>query len=330
MTVILQQLSPDQFDTAALVEAVLSESPDLPRGYAMSLLLGAQYPGTRGVLQQVIENEDEPSSVRTLAVRHLGLLEPCSVQSILLRRTSTRDERVLREIVRVLGWIGDVRALPAVQEVADRSRGRLAEAAAFAAMLIAYRSGRLDCSFTPPDPLETVAPPGGCRLRAAHNPVSLADFTSCLMSLGDEPLGIEYSPRLATAIHFEDIRWTLLFNREVAEGDGLERIRSSNQLLGAVAERDPKDDTDYLLLVILSTPTDQKGEILVHAHDPNGELIYLGRAVATRDGLAFAVRTISRTALILEIEGTCGPDGLRFDEFSYAREPGEKRVPATL
>jgi hypothetical protein len=330
MTLILEQHTPGRHDIAALLAAMKGDDPKLPRGYAMSLLLGTQYPAAHRALEAIVENPLDPPEVRAIAVRHLGLLPSCQVQEILLRNlTSGQDERVAMEIVRVLGRIGDIQALAAVEKVARSASGSLGRIADFSAVLIAYRNGSSRPSYHLPDPLDVVPLPAGCRTHARHRAVSAAEYVSCIASLGDEPFGIEYSAIGATRIDFTETRWILLLNRSVVEA-GFDGWRASSQLIGVIAELDPKDDSYYPLLLVLSTPSPPEETVTIHLHDPGGALVYMGQGTVTAEELRFAIRTVSRTAMTLEAvvvvrDGRCRAEGI-----SYSPRLAERRVPARL
>jgi hypothetical protein len=330
MTVILEQQAAGRYDIATLLSAIDGKNLELPRGYAMSLLLGTQYPAAHRALEAIVENRLEPPEIRAIAVRHLGLLPPCQVQEILTRNLiSSQDDRVALEIVRVLGRIGDGGALAAVEKVRGTARGPLARVADFAALLIAYRSGCDGPSCHLPDPVEAVPLPAGCLARARHGAASPREYVACVAALGDEPLGIEYSPAGATRIDFTETRWMLLLNRAVVEA-GLDRWLDSRRLVGVIAEHDVKDDSYYPLLLILATPSPHVRPVTMHLHDPDGELVYLGRGSVTPKGLSFALRTVSRTAMTLEaslvvLDGRCVAENISYSP----RLPG-RRVPARL
>src|SRR5690606_34446473 len=167
-----------------------------------------------------------------------------------------------------------------------------------------------------------------CAARGRWSPVRPREFFACVQSLGLDSFGIEYAERGATRIDFEDLRWVILFEREVVEGAGVDGLRTSNRLVAVVAEQDPKDDRYYPLLVILSTPGPGRRTITFHGYDPGGDPQYVGQGTIAARQLRFAIRTVSKTTLPLEAEGSIQGGKLDLDYIRYSPRLPERLVPA--
>jgi hypothetical protein len=330
VTVTLEDQTESQYGFDTLRAAIGGSLLALPPGHAMSLLLASHHPGAHRILQEVLENEHESPAVRALAARHMELLPASSVQDILLSNINIEEETIRLEIIRILGRIGDRRALPAVQQIRRQCTGRLVEHAEFAKTLIAYRWAMKTSSYRFPTTADIVSLPAGCRLRARRLPVTRSEFDCCVVSLADEPFGIEYAERQAFRIEFEDTRWMVLFNRNLSGRSASDFLRTSNNILGVVAEWSFEEEEYHTLLLILSTPSPDKSAVTLHLHTPGGELRYIGTGAITSNGVTFNLETVSQTGLVLEVRGAFLNGEVKLEEIFYVSSLKNKRRPEPL
>ena len=291
----------------------------LPKGQAMALLLVSQFPNKHRDFQEVLQNEDEPSTIRASAAHNLGVIGTPVAQEILINNINTDDDHVWLNIVRSLGQFGDESALEAINNNRRQTSQYLADQAKFAASLIAYRIGLDGYNHTFSDEIDCMELSSPYCLNALVRPARQAEIESCMISLLDEPFGIEYSESFAYRLEFDEFNWMIVLNREFTGPHGLDRISSRKGILGVIVEWHPVFESYYVLLLMLTTPRPVSRSIEFHLHRRDGNLAYLGQGPSVSNNNTFSLQTISKPGILpLEMNGTFTNGNFKINSLRYA------------
>lgn len=314
MTVILQ--ASQDFDIATLRSAIDGTSEKIAPGPALTLLLGAGYPGMRQIIEGILRDRSRDDRLRAHAVALISRFDCLRREEILLSRLGDNSPAVQLEAVKGLGRIGSAACLGQIRRFAASSSGRLGRQVALAALLVAARAGLPGQLFERPDPKQAIPVDGTCAEPASIRPVTREEFDAAITDLADEPLGIDYDKATALRITGADLAWILLLN---TERRALFGRADANLLLGAVAEWDGSDDRWHFIYALVAGPSESDGTRVVAALDVGGEIALCGSLRAARNLGTFDLVTVSPVTLPVEIFGRIRRSGIAIDRFFLSR-----------
>lgn len=296
---------PEMVSLRRLRDVVRGTDATFPRVRAMALLLDSDFPNKHRDFETVLGDAKEPPEIRCAAALNLGRINTPASMEILVRNCRVRDEQVLAGVMKALGRIGDAGALDAVRGAGERAKGPAASQAAFAALLITHRSGLQEGD----DGVPRTGPCLELDPRAAREftviPGGDGETELCLRCLGDRPFGIELAEHPTYSARCGRNRWTMLFNREFAGPDAVEKLRMRKAIAGVIARRNRATGWYSVSHLLLSAPVRDDPAITLLMYRTDGELDFRGRAEVQESHATFSILALLRPgAFAVKIEGT--------------------------
>lgn len=301
----------------AIRTALRGVNRDLSPGEALGLLSPDRFPEAVAVLAEVIEAPEVHTPLRSGAAIALGRIDDRDSERVLLRNLDRTPEPVRAEILRSLGQIGSLDALPALLQARTTAHGPTAQMARFASVLMSCRL-HVDAGDWPEvSPGDVLAIPAEERVvvqadppspdRARHVVSDLARFPYAGVRLSTENM-VELRCRRQTNV--------LCLNQEASSSDSAALLSKSRTLLGVVALESPESGEFSVSFVVLVSPADD-GSVRLVAFRCSGTLALVGAGRPNKGGFDFALRSVTRPgALPIELEAVL--NGGRLDVVSAA------------
>jgi hypothetical protein len=295
---------PSQFTIEELRDWVAGKNLAVPRTKAISLLSVSDVPDKHMDLKLLLENKNEPSTIRYLAASGLGRMNTAEARIILAENIQNEvDERVAGSILTALGRIGDANSLSSILNVKGRLTGSALSRAEFAASLISYRLGLEGNNLPLPSGQDYLAIPDD----AQQMIVSEADdkeIKLCIESLIYEPFGIEIAKKPAYQINYDKGVGIVLFNRETASQEGVNLILERKTFLGLFADKMEESGSYSVSYLIFTSPGGPSNQIDIVITNPAGVLVCGGTAKIEPNKIEFSIRSVSQLGIFpLIIEG---------------------------
>ncbi len=284
--------------------ALNRKDPDLSPGEALGLLSPARFPEAVAVLTEVLEDPERHTPLRSGAAIVLGRIESADAERVLLRNVDRVPEPVRAEILRSLGQIGTLDALPAVLEARAKSEGATAETARFASILISCRF-HLDIGEWPEvPPTDMLDVPAERQVVVRADPPSPDRARQVLSDLQQYPSGgVRLSPENMVELRCRGETNVLCLNHEVSNENSADLLMRAPTLLAVVALESPETSEFSVSFVVLTNPADES--VRVAAFRCSGKLALAGVGRRTKEGLDFSLRSVARPgALPIEVRAT--------------------------
>ena len=297
---ITQKLSPQN-----LAQAVAGRQADVPRGWAISQVPFADIPDRAGVLQKILASENDDLKARRLAASALWRLNtPESRDALLAAAEEVSDPRLLANVVKLLGRVGDERALAAIEKIRGRGQGVLSEHAAFAASLISYRLGLPGNDLPVPRQFEPLPPTDQRRIEfVSPPPEEVGLFRKCLEN---EPYDIAVSGDGMLQIRCARTTWMLAFTERFAAADSVAPLQKQKSVIAMLASKNTEDGRYSVAFLFFASPGRGGKQVDLLGHRITGEQAWAGRIEANEKGggVSFTLRTAGRLGIVpIEIDG---------------------------
>lgn len=269
--------------------------------------------GTLAQLQAVLANRRSRMSDRASAATELGFLATPAAENALLRQARLAEPRLQQQVLAALGPFAGPRAARTLGKLAAPVDGAAYRQLAFATALIAHRHG-LDGPFLVETPLVlrergTEKQLSAMKMRT-RNPKSLRSVRDRFhgrdygIKFGDRVLSIDCGP----------LRWELLLNRELGRSTStLASLHNRAWIAGVLALWMPGKEALNSRYVVLTRPVGDA--IRIDVARPDGEIVYVGTAASTKEGMTFRISdTVRPGTSPLNLSGTVTATGLRHIE----------------
>lgn len=216
-----------------------------------------------------------------------------------------RDPAALARVAKLLGRVGDERALAAIGGLGPRAKGPVAFQASFAASLIAYRLGLPGHEL--PAPRVYVDMPPGPTFPVSFAAPTREDMASLQECLAREPFGVKVSVDSALMYSCSMVA----FDGQLGPKTSLRVLAERKLILGLVASRSHGSGPFSVAYFIFSTPDPATGGANIAVHRITGRAAWAGPITKLADDRAdFTLRTVGRVGTVpLEIEGSLRPGG---------------------
>lgn len=283
-----------EIDIETLRMAVTGKSKDLSRTLALTLLQSHDYPNKSKDLQTVLENNNEPTTLRYLAAVYLGRTNIPDVQDILIKNVRIDDERVLAGVVEALGRVGDSRAIPALLDTKNSKKGSVSSKANFAVALISHRFGLQGNELPIPTEQEYLKMSKDTKpVKISH--ASREEINKCINCISDRQFGIQLSQEQAHQVIIgKDIHLVFL-NKQYADIENVKQLLQRKSILGIIVYKSEEHESYSVEYLILSSPTTQSGgNIDVIIASPNGDIMFGGMLNIRDDNIKFSLRSTSQ------------------------------------
>lgn len=323
---------PDGVSLKRLRDAVAGKDAEWPRAHAMTRLLESDFPNKHREFERVLANEADTPEARHLAALHLGMIDTRATIDALISQATMADEYVLTGVLKALGRIGDVSALPAIERVLKTTTGTAAAQAAHAAAFIANRLNLPGHALPLPLPSDYLddtkaARDGGPQSECGRLRVTLAnaaDAELCLRSLARRPLAVELLESPMYEMRCGRNIWMIALNRDLGEKGAIDRLTTRKMLLAVIARRDP-DAGLYAAAFLVFTAHDAAGGAHILIHRVDGGLISAGHVRVRDDCGEFVLRPVKGPRpYTIWFEGELEPGRLMITTAVASR--GEKRT----
>jgi hypothetical protein len=296
---ITQELSPQ-----TLIQAVAGKDASVPRGWAISQVPFAGIPDGAGVLQKILRNEGDNLKARRLAASALWRMNTAESRDALLGAASEAgDPRLLSGIVKLLGRVGDQRALATIEKIRDRGQALLSEQAAFAASLIAYRLGLPGHELPAPGQFQPL--PATDQRRIEFVPPPPEEVALLLKSLVEEPYDLAVSGDTMMQIRCARTTWMLAFTEKFAATDSVAAVQKQKSVAALLASKNTEDGRYSVAFLFFSSPGRGGKHVDLLGHRTTGEQAWAGTIEqGEKGGLRFTLRTVGRLGIVpIELEG---------------------------
>lgn len=277
------------------------------------------------VLQDVLENPDEPAGLRYDAARYLGRIDAPESVAVLERNLEIPDEDVRAGVLKSLGRIGGRESLERIEAVRGRPGARAAPAAGFAAVLIAHRLGVDGYRIPLPEEGQYLEVDERESRSLALRKAEEEEAEAASASLELEPVGFDVAWDQVYRVHCGPRMMLLLLNREVVAEP--EKALGASRLAGVIGHWHPQETAYAPIHFILTDPSDPPGGVDIAVANPNGKRMFAG-AGAVRDGSAeFSIRGVSGFGTLpVDIAGRLAGEGLELSRGRVGRRVARKRV----
>lgn len=304
---------------------VLGQDDSFPRGRAISMLADGKRPDALSLLKQVLTNTAEEPRFRRLAAIALWRLNTAEARETLLASLEeAKDPTLLDGLAKVLGRVGDERALKALEAARGRADGYLAEHIDFAASLIAYRLGLPGHDLPVPEATEGV--PRSPRGRLELAPPSQEELDLFAKAVDQDPYGVELAKGKVWQIRCPAGLWMLALGERFAAADSVERLRKEKTVAGLIASKNNVDGRYSIAYLLFSAGSAKGGGVDLVIHRTTGEAAWAGTIQEGTDGqMEFSIHTVGRTGIVaIEVAGNWTKEG----EIELSRAISSTRVAA--
>ncbi|HEX6160607.1 MAG TPA: HEAT repeat domain-containing protein [Thermoanaerobaculia bacterium] len=287
-----------------LAQAVAGNEPDLPRGRAISQVPFSKIPDRAGVLRKILDNEEDGLTARRLAASALWRLNtPEAREALLAAANETGDPRLQSNVVKLLGRVGDRRALAAIEKIRDRGRAFLPEQAAFAASLISYRLGLPGNDLPVPRQFEPLPPTDHRRIEFVPAPPE--EVALFRQSLEEQPYDIPVSNDGMLQIRCERTRWILAFTETFAAADSVAPLQKQKSVVALLAGKNSEDGRYAVAFLFFASPARGSKQVHLLGHRTTGEQAWAGTIEpGEQGGVRFSLRTAGRLGIVpIELDG---------------------------
>jgi len=328
----MSQILKTNLSTERVAEAALGKDDALPRSHAISLL-PATNPGQAGpLLRQILQNAAEAPKFRRLAATALWRLNTPEARETLLAASRTeKDPSALGGVVKALGRVGDERALAALGEVQMRAEGFLAEQAAFASALIAYRLGLPGRDLEIPQKTEGV--PRSPRGRIELGAPAAEEAARFAQALRDEPYDVPLADDSVRQVRCSAGLWMLSLSKSFVKAGSLAALRQRKTVAGLLASRSPVGESYSVAYLLLTSPSPNGEHADLLITRTTGEPAWAGTlAESPEGGLHFTIHTVGRIGIVaVELVGTWSSErGIRLTRAVSATRVIEKLAPVAI
>jgi hypothetical protein len=290
---------------AEVRSAALGRGGRLERGAAFGLLLRSDDPEREALLASVANDTRETPQERSAAVIALGHISTPKAEQLLRQMLATAPLRVLPDVLRSLGRIGSPAAIDAIDASVTSSVRPVADAARFAASLIAYRYRLPGHDLPIPPPNELLAVPSRDARPMDVGAAPRSEARAALASLVHEPYGIELAPGSLTQLRCGTDLHVLCVNREFVVRGAASSLLERKALLALAALQSREGDGYSVSYILLSTPSPTRDTIGLLAPRCTGHPALAGSAELNGDRLRLTLRSVDRPgARPLAIDGT--------------------------
>jgi hypothetical protein len=296
-----------QTEIARIRAAVAGIDPSIPRADAMQQLVAANAPDADRDLANVLQNTAEDVQVRSLAATSLARLKSTVAAQALLSAIAAPSPTLATVALRGLGRIAGPEALPAIEQLANRSSGAVARQARFAATLIAHRfnlPGR-DTQLPPASDFLTLSAETAESVPIRVAEAAPTEVAAALASMSREPVGVPLSPHAGWKIVCHGFEWMLLLNEEFAAPGALEGLAARKAVPAIVAVKGMESGEYRPALTVLTSSGPSPQAIDVLLYELSGELAYAGPGTIVPRGVRVTLQSVREGAVLpTAIEGT--------------------------
>jgi hypothetical protein len=294
------------FTMEELRDNVAGRSNTIPRTTAIKILSGSSIPNKHKDLEMLLQNNNEPSTIRFLAATGLGRIGDSAAKEILNQSiTSESDEQVLAAMANALGRIGDEYSLNQITQAKQRMTADFAASKAqFAISLISYRLGLEGNDIPFPNEDDFLDTPTDA-FQMEISEASEEEIKICKLSLVTEPFGIELADRPAFQIKYDMGVGMALLNRDIVGEQGVQLLSQRKALVGVFADKTEEYGTYSVSYLVFSSPNQRSGEINLIATRPDGIVVSAGKArIIEPENIEFSIRAVSQLGVFaMVIEG---------------------------
>ena len=275
-----------------LTDVVLGRDRTASRSEALTELAASDRPDREQLLAAVLENTYEPRRYRTEAAIALGRVPTPAAEQILHRNAANTGDEIFPDVLRSLGRIGGRPALRAIDSLKLPPGHVGADAAAFAATLIAHRLGIPGYELPFPAEQELLPRPVKESRPIEYGPANPAAAQAVSEALRRYPYGIDCDPASFTRLECAGQVTMVCPNREFA---GLEVGRRAGRpaVLALVALQSPETGEYSVSHVVLSRPAG-RGSAALTVHRSSGKMLMAGSARVRGARLEFELRAVRR------------------------------------
>lgn len=303
---------------------VLGQDDSFPRGRAISMLAEGSRPDALSLLKQVLANTAEEPRFRRLAAIALWRLNTAEAREILLASLEeAKDPTLLDGLAKVLGRVGDERALKALEAARDRADGYLAEHIDFAASLIAHRLGLAGHDLAVPQATEGV--PRSPRGRLELSPPSQEELDLFFKAVEQDPYDVALAKGKVWQIRCPAGLWMLALSERFA-ASSIDGLRQEKTVAGLIASKNNVDGRYSIAYLLFSSGDSQGKAVNLLIHRTTGEAAWAGTLQEGPDGqMEFSIHTVGRTGIVaIEVAGNWTKGG----EIELSRGISSTRVAA--
>lgn len=321
---------PEKISDERVRDVLLGRDTTLPRSAGFRALLRSARKDKVRLLGRVLENEEEPARIRSLAAATLTQVPSPSIERVLIRASEqTNDQQVLTALARSLGRVGSPKALDAVVRIRKRTSGAAAAQADFAAALLAHRFDLPGHELPGVGELPVQDLPAAIAHDIAVKRAGKKEATAALEALRSEPYGIELSPRALYEARGTRDRWLVALNEEVTRAEGTATLSQRKMLLGLLAHRHEEHGRYATTFLILTAPAGGAG-FEVKAHRVDGPPAFVGRAEPDAGGVRFSIRSVDHPGMFpLAVDGRLENGDLTIEIARVGARVPNRRSPAS-
>lgn len=309
-----------------LPSVVLGKDRDYGRAQAIAQLGTSDRPDRESLLTQVLENSYESRRYRAVAASALGRIATPEAEEILLRNLPKTSDDSFRELVLSLGRIGGPEVLASIESLNLREDHPGADAAAFAASLIAYRWNLPGHEVPDPEPADLLHRPTTERKQIDIGPADAATVRSVLRAIEQQPYGIAVDAQSLISARCAGQNNVICPNVELSRQDA-ESFTRGKSILAIVAVQGAESEQYSLSSVVLSRPAGPDALALT-VHRNSGRLVMAGIARVSDGRLDFELAATRRPgARAIFIRGTIFEGGLVIDDAVSTAVQEPRRIP---
>lgn len=298
-------MATEPYSLDRLRRAALGGDPEIERGEAFALLAASEYPERVEILAAILADRGEPAVIRAAAAIALGRIATAEAERALLDNLGSAEPRVQSEILRSLGRIGGERSLAAIEALEIREEDPRAEAARFAAALLAHRFRLPGHDLPFPDATMLLPTPEKGVREVRFSPVGPEEMPEILEGLRRQPYGIEYDT--ASFLRFDCGGETdvICLNRDFTSPEGIGSLLERKALAGVVVLKSPETGMYSVSYLLLTSPEERVPGLRILAPRCSGKPALAGTARGGAERLDFSLRAVDRSgARPVEVEGS--------------------------
>lgn len=315
-----------------LIECALGKDNKISRGIAINKLLYSNIKTSASILNKILSNDADEKMFRKLAATNLWKVNTRLSYNYLLKASKEiKDPEILIAIVKVLGRVGDKKALSALKWMHSSRNKLLVQQAEFASSLISYRHNLRGNEINIPEQFIDMPDNDNIKLNFVNPEQSEKDIFK--NSILEESYGIEFSEKGMFQYTCPGGVSMLAFNKYIFQGNSINLLMNQKNLLGVLATKNNEEGKYSVSYLILTSPAIKVGQVNILIHRISGVQAWAGTTSdVSSDMVKFKLRTATRIGIVpMELEGIIYADGsVNFVKAVSAGKVLEKRHPILL
>ena len=297
-----------------LIKGIGGKLKSLSRVDAMELYLTKKPKDKNKLMQNVLEDTQQPYKLRLTAIQELGKEPTTENMEKLHSNLHTKDDRILSRLAKTLGKVGDKKTLNELKKVKVNSTSTAYHDIAFAKALIAYRNRLKDETLKQPAPTEILKMDARKAKRIGVRMANIRKMTDELNKSELPLLGLNVTAEGATQLNCQNEELLFTFNEQFKSGKDLTSMTKEKGIPFVLLKRRDCPEEYVLSHYFFTQPSKKKNEVIVTGVRPGGTVTYTGVINLGKKNFKLSLKTIkNQYSAAIQVDATYDYDMKEFN-----------------